>query len=104
MQLRDHSDAVGIGGVDDVTLIHRAQTNATCYRRGDVRIGELQGGAGDLRLVHLKRRLILAHECRLRVHLLPGHRVLFEQRLEPLKIHSGIFEQGIVLRELGLGL
>ncbi len=88
----------------DVALIHGAQADASRDRCGDVRVGELQGGAGDLRLIDLQRGLILPHKGGLGIHLLSGHGVLLEQRLKALEVHARVFEQGVVFCELGLGL
>ena len=76
LQLRDHDQAAGIAGVDDVAGIDQAQPEPRGERGGDAAVDELQLGAVDLRLVGLHRALVLANQGLLRVELLLGDGVV----------------------------
>ena len=72
--------------VHDVAGIDLAQADAPADRRGDARVGELQPGVVDRRLVGLHRALVLPHQRFLRVDLLLRDRVLREQRPVALEV------------------
>ena len=90
--------------MDHVARVDDAQADPAGEGRGDMGVGQLERRALDLGLVDLERRLILAHEGRLRVHLLLGDGVLAEQDLEAVEVHPGVFQEGVVPGELRLGL
>ena len=87
-----HGKPVGIGGMDDVADVHLAQADAPADRRGDVRIGKLQLGVVDRRLVGLNRAFELAYARRLRIELLLGDDFRFPQRLVTRQVCLRVFE------------
>ena len=51
LDLGDHRQPGGIGGVDDVARVHQAQPDAAADGRGDLGVDQLQLGVVDLPLV-----------------------------------------------------
>ena len=101
-QLGDDHDAVAVGGVDDVALVHQAEA-ATAVQRG------ANGGVIQLHLATVNSRLVvfnhgvkLAHQVALRVRGLSGDDV--GQVQIALPIQFGVVQLGLVLRLLGYGL
>ena len=100
LQLRDHDDAVGVRRAHDVAGIHQAQADAAADRGDHAGMRELQLRVVDPALVGLHRRLVLAHQRFLRVDLLPGNRILGEQRAIAFEIGPRVLEQRLVARQL----
>ena len=72
LELGDDDHAVGIGGMDDVALVHRADAGAAIERRGDGAVVEIDAGALDGRFVGLDGGGVLVDEGLLRVEHLLG--------------------------------
>jgi len=62
LQLRDHRQPGGVGGVHHVALVHQPQADSPRQRRRDFAVNQLQFGVVDRRLVRFQRALILIHE------------------------------------------
>ena len=96
LDLRDHQQAVGVGGVHDVAGVHQPQTDAAGDGRGDVTVDQVELGAVDLPLIGFDDAFILRHQRLLRGVLLLGNGVLLEQRFVAAEIHLGVREQRLV--------
>ena len=104
LQLRDDDEAVRLRRGHVVAEIHLLQSGTPADRGDDVRVGEIELGGIDLRLVGLHRALVLHHQGLLGGERLLGDGVLREQRLVALKIGARIGEQRLVARERPLCL
>ena len=102
--LGDDHHAVLIVGVHDVARVHEPQAGAAADRRGDARIGELQAGVVDRRLVGLDRSLELAEPGGLVVELLLRDDSLGTQLPVARQRQPGVLELRAVARQLPLGL
>ena len=97
LHLGDDADAGGVAHRDVVALVDHAQADAAGERRDDPRVGDVELGGVDLRLVDDQRGLVLAHQRLLGVELLAGDRILRDQLLVALEVDLGVLEQRLVL-------
>ncbi len=104
LQLSDHQQAGGIGGVHDVADIDQAQPNPPTDRRGHVRIHDLEFGAVNRSLITLDGAFKLPDLRPLGVDLLLGNNAFFVQKLKALVVHLHVAELRLILSQLPLGL
>ena len=100
----DDDDAVRITRLDVIAGVNLAQPDAAGDRRDDAAIGQVQLLGVDLGLIGLHDRRLLLHRRRLGVEGLARDRVLCDERLVALQIDLGVFQRGLILRQLRLGL
>ena len=91
LQLGDHGQPGGIGGVNDVARIHRRRPIRPADGGGDAAISQLQLGVVDLPLVELDGALELVHQGFLGIILLFGDGVLAGQGPVALADPAGRF-------------
>jgi hypothetical protein len=90
VQLRNHHEAIGIGGMDDIPLVNLTNAGAAIKGGVDRCVSELDLGAIDCRLVGLDGCLLLGNERLLgELRLLRGD-FLGDQVGVPLQVHPGI--------------
>ncbi len=104
LQLGDHNEAVGVGGLHVVARIDQAQADAAVDRRDDVAVSDIELLGIDLGLVHLHRALVLLHQIDLVLVLLARHGIGLGERLVAREIHARLIKQTLVARELPFGL
>src|SRR5215469_14399073 len=104
MHLCDYKHAVCIRRMDDIAWIDQPQTDPAIYGRSDSAIGQLEFGAGDLRLVRLNRAVILADGSLLRIQLLARDDSFLPKRLITREVGSRIFLRRRIFRKLAFGL
>ena len=80
VNLGDHQHPVGVGGMDDVSGVHQAQTYASRDRRGDMAVHHVDLRSIDHPLVRLHDPFVLLDESLLRGQLLFGNGILRHQR------------------------
>jgi hypothetical protein len=99
--LRDHHDAVGVIGMQDIAYIDQADAGAPGNRRTDRGVTEQHAGVVDGGGIALDGGFHLGDLCARRVELLARDVVLFDQAGVALQIQLGVGELRFVLCLLG---
>ncbi len=102
--LRDDDEAVRIAAADQVAGIDLAKSEAAVDRRDDLRVGQVEAGARDLRLGRLDGAVQLSDLRFLADHLLRRDQLFLLQLLVALEIGLGVAQPGLVLFERALRL
>lgn len=109
----DHSDGlelgydqqgIGVSGVDHVSDIYEAKSDAAVYGRCDARVYELELGVIDGRLIGFDGAFKLAHQCLLAVVLLLRNDAFLEESLIAVVVKLGIFQLSLVAGQGRFGL
>ena len=103
LDLGDDYEAVGVGGMYDISGIHQAQADLSGDRGVDVGVHQVQFGAIDLRLIGLHHAFGLGDGGFLGGELLFGNGVLREQLRVAIEIDAGVVQGGLVARLLAKG-
>lgn len=104
LQLGDHHDPGGVGGVDDVPRVDETETEASGDRGGDAAVVDVGGGGIDLALIELDRALVLTYERRLLVERLLRDRIFAPESFVARQVDPRFGQQRLVAGELPLGL
>ena len=104
LDLGQHRERIGIGGVDDVADVDLAKADDAVDRCHDRRISELGLRRLDGALVGVDRSLEMIDLGLLQVDVLLGLEILGRERREPRKILLGIDQLRLIVGLLGHGL
>src|SRR5260370_6744737 len=100
LQLSNDQKSVGVGSMDDVADVDKAETDAATDRRGDAGIRELQFGVVNLALVRRDGAIELPNQRCLSVKLLLRDDAFFKQKLESFEIYFGVSALRLIFGEL----
>ena len=104
LQLIDDDNAVCIAWRDVIALIDLTQANATVDWRDDVRVLQIEFGRVDLCLIRIDRADVLIDQRALRVELLAGNCIFFDQRFIAREVQFCIDQQRLVAPQIAFGL
>src|SRR5262249_32443864 len=104
LNLGDDHEAVGIGGVNDVAGINKAQTDSTGDRRSDTRVNQLQLGVVNLALIGFDCAIELTDGRGLCVELLLRDDAFLKKQFVALQVDFRVFALRLIFRKLSFSL